>query len=57
VFTRDRLLSEIWHGEAFVTGRSIDTLVRRLRMKIERDPAEPTCILTVWGDGYKFADD
>jgi len=57
VFTRERLLSEIWQGEAFVTGRSIDTLVRRLRMKIERDPAEPTCILTVWGDGYKFADD
>jgi two-component system OmpR family response regulator len=57
VFTRDRLLSDIWQGEAFVTERSIDTLIRRLRMKVEPDPAEPTCILTVWGDGYKFADD
>jgi two-component system OmpR family response regulator len=57
VFTRERLLSEIWQGEAFVTGRSIDTLVRRLRLKIERDPAAPSCIRTVWGDGYKFADD
>jgi DNA-binding response OmpR family regulator len=57
VFTRERLLAEIWQGEAFVTGRSIDTLVRRLRTKIEPDPAAPTCILTVWGDGYKFADD
>src|SRR6185295_8375804 len=57
VFTRERLLSEIWQGEAFVTERSIDTLVRRLRRKIEPDPAEPRCILTVWGDGYKFADD
>lgn len=57
VFTRERLLAEIWQGEAFVTDRSIDTLVRRLRMKIERDPAAPTCIVTVWGDGYKFADD
>jgi two-component system, OmpR family, response regulator ResD len=57
VFTRDRLLDDIWQGEAFVTERSIDTLVRRLRMKIEPDPAAPTCILTVWGEGYKFADD
>jgi two-component system, OmpR family, response regulator ResD len=57
VFTRDRLLEDIWQGEAFVTGRSIDTLVRRLRLKIETDPAVPSCILTVWGEGYKFADD
>jgi two-component system OmpR family response regulator len=57
VFTRERLLADIWHGEAYVTERSIDTLVRRLRLKIESDPAAPRYILTVWGDGYKFADD
>ena len=57
VFTRERLLAEIWQGEAFVTERSIDTLVRRLRMKVEPDAAQPTYILTVWGDGYKFADE
>jgi DNA-binding response OmpR family regulator len=56
VFTRERLLAEVWHGEAFVTERSIDTLVRRLRLKIEANPAAPRCLLTVWGDGYKFAD-
>jgi DNA-binding response OmpR family regulator len=56
VFTRERLLADIWQGEAYVTDRSIDTLVRRLRMKIEPDPAAPSRILTVWGDGYKFAD-
>jgi DNA-binding response OmpR family regulator len=55
VFTRERLLAEVWHGEAFVTERSIDTLVRRLRCKIERDPSSPSLILTVWGEGYKFA--
>ena len=54
VFTRERLLAEIWEGEAFVTARSIDTLVYRLRCKIERDPAAPTSIITVWGEGYKF---
>ena len=56
VFTRERLLSKVWQEQAFVTGRSVDTLVKRLRKKIEVDPAEPKLILTVWGDGYKFAD-
>jgi len=56
VFTRDRLLSRVWQEQSFVTGRSVDTLVKRLRKKIEIDPAEPQLILTVWGDGYKFAD-
>jgi len=56
VFTRDRLLSKIWRGQAFVTGRSVDTLVKRLRRKIEVDPASPRLIVTVWGDGYKFTD-
>jgi DNA-binding response OmpR family regulator len=56
VYTRDRLLAELWHGETYVTGRSIDTLVRRLRRKIEIMPSEPHYLLTVWGEGYKFAD-
>ena len=56
VFTRERLLSKVWQEQAFVTGRSVDTLVKRLRKKIELDPANPQLILTVWGDGYKFAD-
>ena len=56
VFTRERLLSKVWHEQSFVTGRSVDTLVKRLRKKIESDPAEPQLIITVWGDGYKFAD-
>src|SRR5262245_34571950 len=56
VFTRERLLSKIWQEQSFVTGRSVDTLVKRLRKKIEIDPAEPKLIVTVWGDGYKFAE-
>ena len=56
VFTRERLLAKVWQEQAFVTGRSVDTLVKRLRKKIEVDPADPLLILTVWGDGYKFAD-
>ena len=39
-----------------MTERSVDTLVKRLRQKIEPDPREPKLILTVWGTGYKFGD-
>jgi DNA-binding response OmpR family regulator len=56
LFTRERLLAEVWQGEVYVTGRSVDTLVHRLRCKIEADPGQPTLILTVWGEGYKLAD-
>jgi DNA-binding response OmpR family regulator len=56
VFSRESLLHRVWKDEAFVTVRSVDTLVKRLRKKIERDPAEPSVILTVWGAGYKAAD-
>ena len=56
VFRREALLAKIWHGDTFVTVRSVDTLVKRLRRRIEADPANPTYLLTVWGVGYKFAD-
>jgi DNA-binding response OmpR family regulator len=56
VLTRKALLALIWRGQAFVTERSIDTLVRHLRCKIEQDPTSPHVILTVWGYGYKFRD-
>lgn len=56
VFSREALLARIWKGDTFVTVRSVDTLVKRLRKKIEDDPANPKLILTVWGAGYKAAD-
>ncbi len=56
VFSREALLSRIWKNETFVTERSVDTLVKRLRRKIEDDAASPRLVLTVWGVGYKFAD-
>jgi len=56
VFTREALLNRVWKGDTFVTVRSVDTLVKRVRKKIEKDPANPTVILTVWGAGYKAAD-
>jgi DNA-binding response OmpR family regulator len=56
VFSRTALLSKIWKGDTFVTERSVDTLVKRLRHKIEADPANPALVLTQWGVGYKLAD-
>jgi len=56
VFSREALLSRVWNDETFVTVRSVDTLIKRVRKKIESDPAEPDVILTVWGTGYKAAD-
>jgi DNA-binding response OmpR family regulator len=56
VFSRRALLSRVWKDDTFVTERSVDTLIKRLRRKIEVDPADPRLILTVWGTGYKAAD-
>ena len=56
VFTREALLERVWTPETHVTPRSVDTLIKRLRQKIEIDSAQPKLILTVWGTGYKFAD-
>jgi DNA-binding response OmpR family regulator len=55
VFSRKELLAAVWRGHAFVTERSIDTLIRHLRCKVEQDAAAPCLIVTVWGYGYKFA--
>ena len=56
VFSREALLTRIWRGDTYVTVRSVDTLVKRLRRRIEADPPHPRFLLTVWGVGYKFAD-
>jgi DNA-binding response OmpR family regulator len=56
VFSREALVSRVWRGETHVTERSVDTLIKRLRRKIESDPATPELLLTVWGAGYKAAD-
>ena len=56
VFSRMALLTKIWSGDEYVTERTVDTVVSRLRKKIERDAQDPELILTAWGVGYKFAD-
>ena len=52
VLTRDQLLDAVWKETPFVTPRSIDVYIRRLREKIEPDPHHPMYLHTVHGDGY-----
>jgi two-component system phosphate regulon response regulator PhoB len=54
VFTRDQVLDAVWRETAFVTPRSVDVYVRRLREKIEKDPEQPQYLRTVRGAGYRF---
>ncbi len=54
VFTRDQVLDSVWRETSFVTPRSVDVYVRRLREKIEEDPENPKYLKTVRGAGYKF---
>ena len=57
IFTRSQLLDAL-HGVAFESyERAIDSHIKNLRRKLEPDPHEPRFVLTVYGVGYRFADD
>jgi two-component system phosphate regulon response regulator PhoB len=54
VFSRDHLLDAVWGDARFVTPRSVDVYVRRIREKIEKDAEDPRYLKTVRGAGYRF---
>jgi DNA-binding response OmpR family regulator len=54
VFTRDQLLDRVWGLTEYIDPSTVTVHIRRLREKIEADPAAPQHIVTVWGVGYKF---
>jgi len=54
VFTRDQLLENIWGYYDYIDPSTVTVHLRRLREKIEKDPAKPVHLVTVWGIGYKF---
>ena len=54
VFSRDQLLDAVWGDARFVTPRSVDVYVRRVREKIEVDADEPRYLKTMRGAGYRF---
>lgn len=51
---REELLAEVWGYASGVVTRAVTATVHRLRAKIERNPAEPDHVLTVWGKGFRF---
>jgi two-component system response regulator RegX3 len=54
VRTRDELIDRLWSGRDLADTRTLDTHVRRLRVKLERDPARPQYLVTVRGVGFRF---
>lgn len=55
VFTKNQLLDNIWGPHHVGDFNSLTVFIRRIREKIELNPAEPEYILTAWGVGYKFS--
>ena len=54
VFSRNHLMDSIWHYSFYTDTSTVTVHIRRLRAKIELDPAQPKHIETVWGVGYRF---
>ena len=54
VRTRDELIDRLWSGRDLADTRTLDTHVRRLRVKLERNPAHPQYLVTVRGVGFRF---
>ena len=54
VFSRQRLLENVWGISDYIDPGTVTVHIRRLREKIETDPSNPEMIVTVWGVGYKF---
>jgi two-component system response regulator RegX3 len=56
VLTRTQLIDRVWGSDYFGDTKTLDVHVKRLRAKIEKDPANPVYIQTIRGLGYKFED-
>jgi len=56
VFSREALMEHVWGSDRVVDDRSIDSLVSRVRRKLEADPSRPRYLQTVWGAGYRFVE-
>lgn len=57
VVSRQELMSEVWQYDYYGDLRAVDVAVRRLREKLEENPAEPVYVMTKRGVGYYFAED
>ena len=57
VFSREKLMDQVWGDTYAGDYRTVDVHIRRLREKLEPDPAQPKYIMTKWGVGYYFQDE
>ncbi|MFN8468181.1 MAG: response regulator transcription factor [Caldilineaceae bacterium] len=55
VYNREQLLAQVWGETQYIDASTVTVHVRRLREKLEKDPASPRYIQTVWGVGYRFS--
>ena len=54
VFTKDHLFSAVWDNESYGDVATVAVHIQKIRKKIEKDPANPELIETLWGSGYRF---
>ena len=54
VFSRDQLMEAVWQYSFYTDSSTVTVHIRRLRAKLEADPAQPRRLQTVWGVGYRF---
>ena len=57
VFSKEQIYTRVWKEPYYGAEDNVISLIRRIRKKIEPDPAKPRYILNVWGIGYKFNKD
>lgn len=55
VYSREQLLAHVWGETQYIDASTVTVHVRRLREKLEKDPAQPRFVQTVWGVGYRFS--
>jgi len=55
VYNREQLLAQVWGETQYIDASTVTVHVRRLREKLEKDPAAPRFVQTVWGVGYRFS--
>jgi len=54
VMTRETLIDRVWGTDYFGDTKTLDVHIKRLRAKVEKDPADPQLVVTIRGLGYKY---
>lgn len=55
IISRSELIEQVWDNDKNVEGKIVDVNIRRIRVKLEDNPSEPSHLITIWGQGYRWA--